>query len=526
MISSIDILNPSSSWSPARPKFLRVGRPYTEEYCRQKKNDWFFRCWQQFLATRKRGGSCWIPTFTYNNENLPYLFLSDYVDSLPIVSLTPNSSCINISNDDCVMCFRDDDVRLAMKELRIYLHRAGFNAKAMKYIVCSEFGEKRHRPHYHVFLAIEDDVPYSVMVSCLRRAWKFGFVGCSKRFGMKCNSVFGIRYATKYAIKDIGYSRCQKFKCGLTIDEVVYRQDGYEPKELKKLLRPYMPKIYTSKGLGIDYIQQLSKLDENELLALFLGDKKVVYPLGNGMEFTIPLYYQNKFNYIVDKDLTRYYGHVVMALTDFGVKCERARFARRIDRVSDKLHSLTYDVAKKYSVLDEYCNLPKGSISDIQIIWYMAFFRYWIPQDENGVYNRDMSVYDCMVNKEKIFDWSLNTRKANIYLCNFLDIHGLVDSDWYRENVPVPLKRPSYDNKIDVCSSWLTCATCSELPQFSALERLARAYDDIFDRIFQENEKSKYDKRMKEAAAKLKTFYPNNKLNVNLVTVYESEKDS
>lgn len=523
--SSIKILNNSNYYDITQPKYKRVQRPFTEESARQRKNDWFFRCVKDFEFVISKGGSVWIPTLTYNNENLPHLHLNDFVQTLPIESKEPNSDLyMNIPDSFYIPCFCQDHIQSFTKKLRIYLSRLGYNTIGMNWVICSEFGEKKKRPHYHAYISILDDIPYDVMIDTLRRAWIYGFVGCSKEFGMKCKSIYGVRYATKYVVKDLSYYNTLKFPNKMTINDIIIHQDSFESKDLRKLLRPYMPNMYSSKGVGRGFLSELVSMSENDLLEYCLGKKTFPFALGKNksMQFRLPQYYVSKFSYVVDKDLTNYYDKTIMRLTDFGRKLMYERNSKTIQKYVDILDKITLKDAQYVNCVTEFHQFK--SFSSVDLAVYMGLFRYMIPYDETFNYNPNINVSDVCYRSDWYFENLLGSNRANIYCADFLLRHGLVDKDWYAENCSFPLRaRVTSHDSLDLCmaSPLLGFKTCSELPQFKAYEACAKAFDAYMSALFNIKECKKYNKRMQLEEDKHKCFMSN----PDNFKVYESIKN-
>lgn len=524
--SSIKILNNSNYFDITQPKYKRVQRPFTEEYARKRQNEWFFRCVKEFDYTLAHGGSCWIPTLTYNNENLPHLHLSEFLSGLPIESTNPNSDLfIPIDDSWCIECFDQSHIQSFTKKLRVYLSRLGFETKGMKWIVCSEFGEKKHRPHYHMFLTLPCNPPYDVIIDCLRRSWIYGFVGCSREFGMKCISTYGVRYATKYVVKDLCYYNTKKFKNGMTIDQIIMHQDAYEAKELRKLLRPYMPNMYCSKGLGKCFLTDtLSKMNYDELLSFALGDKQFSLSLGRNasMDFDLPQYYINCLSYRVDKDLSSFYEKTVLRLTDFGRKLFFARSYRVCTKVLSRLQDMTLNQATYFDAVEEYKKVR--SVNEDDLAFYIGHLRYLIPYDHNFAYDPDLLPSHMFNDRDFYLRNLYASNRANMYVADFLYRHGLVDLDWYMENSPFPLRPRMVSHSFSdfsLPSSLLSCKTCSELPQWKKYEDVAKAFDLYMDKVFDVKECKKRNARLLKASDQAKCYASNPKL----ILVYESKKD-
>lgn len=160
--------------------FLRVPCGHCKECLKSMQDDWFVRALFEFKRVKALGGSCWFPTLSYNNANLPY-----YEDE------ENNFSCV---------CFNRKHLKNFRDKLRVYLRRKGYVPDGIRYIIVPEFGGKKGRPHYHALLFVPFYVDVKDMVSCLKRAWIHGFVMRSKK-GWMIESIQGVQYAMKYTSK-------------------------------------------------------------------------------------------------------------------------------------------------------------------------------------------------------------------------------------------------------------------------------------------------------------------------------------
>ena len=90
------------------------------------------------------------------------------------------------------------DVQLFMKRLRISLDRLGIDHD-IRYFICSEYGRKTHRPHYHaIFWNWPKDERFNCVTKVERfvsKCWQNGFT-----YVLPCNKG-GINYVMKYMRK-------------------------------------------------------------------------------------------------------------------------------------------------------------------------------------------------------------------------------------------------------------------------------------------------------------------------------------
>lgn len=98
-------------------------------------------------------------TLTYKPKHLP----KEGVDGREIIKKNEADAQGNLN---------PNDMTLFLKRLRKYIEKK-YNKK-IKYIYCGEYGEKRHRPHYHAL--IYNLEPYEIKKETLIKLWKKGNV--------------------------------------------------------------------------------------------------------------------------------------------------------------------------------------------------------------------------------------------------------------------------------------------------------------------------------------------------------------
>lgn len=512
--SSIKILNPSNSWDIYTPKFIRVARPNTEEYARKKRNDWFFRCYFEYLHIKDLGGISFWFTLTFNNENLPKLQINKFIDCVPFLTRTPHSSpYVDVPDSEILPCFNSELVSLFVKEMKIFLSRKGYDTKGLKFLICSEYGEKFHRPHLHgcgfspVAIKVDD------LVECLRRAWHYGFVGSGQK-GFVIDSVHALRYCTKYVCKDLSFYTCNKFPSGRTLLDYIVKQDAYDSSDLRKKLRTSMPQTISSKGIGACYMKYLLSLPDSELIRLCTGKKKINLPLGDGLDFQLPQYYVNKLSYYVHKDLTKEYGRTICLLTDLGRLCLRFKLQDRIQNVETRIREIDFNVCSGLCLLSDYYKVHRCDVGTLA--WYIGFLRYLVPSRSGRI---DTSVTPDYIfsNKEHLFT-EFMSEKMNVYVTDFLLASGQIEeSDLSELRCGGSLvSRPLYFDR-NVNPALRSC-TISDLKAFSQYEESARAFDSLMDKLFDVRECKKYNKRIQLESDKHKCI----KSNPQLIKSYES----
>ena len=288
--------------------------------CRtHKKNDWFLRCYGEFMKNQAQGGSTFFLTLTYADEFLPHFDLRyKSLENGQIVEKHLNSPC-----------FSYEDIHRFIKTLRqILKRRLGLGIK-LRYIIFSEYGEKTQRPHYHCLFYISKRIHSRTFFECVdgydndverrkfkhwninqpyfitpnhpdglkhRGAWRNGWVLVSKpsNGGMIVRSQKSIFYCAKYSTKDLAfYNKADVLDYQKSIfDSRLYNE--IDRRKLVSELRHYLPVHYNSPSLGFDWLKELFLSDYNkyirEGITIQTGQK-------SSMSFNLPDYYKRKLLY-------------------------------------------------------------------------------------------------------------------------------------------------------------------------------------------------------------------------------------
>lgn len=168
------IVNRSNHFNPScDPLFITVPCGKCEVCQSSQRNDWFVRCYFEYLNCKKQGFNTYFYTLTYSDEHLP------------------KYNSINV--------FRKRDIQLFLKRLRRNL---GF---PVKYMITCEYGELYGRSHYHALFFVYGLITPTRFNDLVFQSWHKGFVKPGKNRGI-VNGIPGIKYVTKYITKDITYN--------------------------------------------------------------------------------------------------------------------------------------------------------------------------------------------------------------------------------------------------------------------------------------------------------------------------------
>lgn len=311
----------------SRP-LLTVPCGHCAECAQRKQDDWFVRAVYETRRVERLGGAVWVPILTYRNEDLPTYHDDEYQADKGGYHI-PCFSPVHIKR------FRD---RLRMYFKRHYhINPSGINT--IRYISCSEYGDKKGRSHCHMLLFVPFEVPARFMRDAIDYAWTYGMVRYS-RLGMMATGMRAARYAMKYVAKDMCWAnkyRTDDYEHWLK--DQMKQSMTYELSEVYherlKEFRRVKPRHFQSMGFGIDGVGYFKSSDgswntdvcvEGKLDSSKLG----VPPLKSGEAFAynMPDYYVRKVFYSPD-DWQLY------RLTDFGKEIFTLRFDRMLQTKAD-----------------------------------------------------------------------------------------------------------------------------------------------------------------------------------------------
>lgn len=179
-------------------KFIKVPCGVCDECLRKRAKDLYIRARYEAERCIMNGGCGFMCCLTYDNSLLPFL---EYEGRK-------------------YMVFNKKDVILFIKRLRIHLDRFymksyGVLSPDFKYLVTSEFGTdptKTKRPHYHLIILFNRSVGYVTFRSAFCKSLINSKTG-KRYFGkiFQCDPLDikrgGIRYSSKYILKDQTYNR-------------------------------------------------------------------------------------------------------------------------------------------------------------------------------------------------------------------------------------------------------------------------------------------------------------------------------
>lgn len=203
-------------------------------------------------------------TFTYNNDNLPFVINPETYERVPV--------------------FNREHVKTFLNRLKVRHSR--FMNGFYKYFICFEYGKNTKRQHMHALFCLSSECDLKLFIDTCRELWTYGYMfpepyGNPYQKAQLRHAGKGASYAAKYVCKDLSYYELP----------VVQRYIEYIEKqsdEDKKILRIGLPRIYQSNGIGANLLDQLdSNFDE----VIKYG---ILNPLTN-KRAPIPYYVYNKY---------------------------------------------------------------------------------------------------------------------------------------------------------------------------------------------------------------------------------------
>lgn len=289
--SPLHILNPKKYKNAVCDRnILEVPCGHCKECFDSRRNGFFIRMYFEYLDCLFKGGFAYFLTLTYRESS---------INRLPTGE----------------RCYRHDDVKNYLKLIRVHLQRDyGIESKdAVRYFCCSEFGEDRHRPHYHIIFFVTPPVPIRTFIYVARHQWQHGFTMPGKYNNGIVQDVAAFSYVSKYCTK--GDKDCATYN---HLMAVINSYSGYDEKTIRLFRYNCRPVIRSSKNFGLYLISQ-SDYEELEKGIVKMPDKKSTVK-----DFPLPLYYDRKIFY----DVVMIDGTPCYRLNEAGLKMKLVRFQR------------------------------------------------------------------------------------------------------------------------------------------------------------------------------------------------------
>lgn len=353
----VHIINPTLNFTLRDKITLDVPCGKCSECRQQQQNSWFVRSFYQYLETEKNGGKSFYITLTYRTESLPHCEgvehpVHDKVDVQRYLKRVRKM----------LDCYRYYHTKQVWRKGKWVNKRVLIKTKclvpynSLKYMICSEYGDKRKRPHYHGVIHIMHPIcgqDINTIKHVLRLCWEkyCGYVS----FGRKndfvqipgvIQSSAALHYVVKYVSKDIDF-------------------DYEKNKDIPSRFKPFH---LQSKGYGSYMIEYLGLNKTYTEVIQKLIDGKVFF----GSEiygYAIPQYITRKvlYNYNYDRENKK----VTYTLNDIGLAVKRGREQRMIEEeeknIYDVLHSYASYITsdERLYLLNSRCGTTFQSVDDI-----------------------------------------------------------------------------------------------------------------------------------------------------------------
>lgn len=299
-IKNKSILNASNHYDVENDKLnMSVPCGHCVECLDALRKDWFVRCFYEYKNTRL--GATFFYTLTFDDEHLPR-FSSD------------------------IPCFSRPMVQNFLKRLRKELSK--FDLK-LRYMIVSEFGEERGRPHHHPLFFLSKPVNPHWFYKVVSKAWSYGFVMPGRKNNGVVTDSSAITYVTKYVTKDFVYT--DKFFAKIASRviarynnvirqfsrlhgsiSIVYDEYGsihykksklvelsgyakelalYIVNRIKREIRKYLPFHLQSSKLGLSMLNEREQIDFDKEMITYLDSN------GSPVELPLPRYIKRKLWY-------------------------------------------------------------------------------------------------------------------------------------------------------------------------------------------------------------------------------------
>lgn len=261
----------------------------------QKRLSYNIRAYYEYQECKAHGGFTLYVTFTYNENNVPTFEV----------------------NGETIRCFSKQHVQTFLESLRKRLQRK--YEVDLRYLWCSEYGGKTHRPHYHALLFISGKASQPKVRKWINELWKYGYIKFGDNYGV-VNRPEGIQYCCKYVTKDSDF-----FEEHDTILKELMQFDDFA-----EYRRQFFPFHLQSIGLGISLLRQLTPEQ--------IMEGRIPFPTKDGVKmFSLPLYYSRKLFYTFDK-------HGSYTLTAFGAQVMHYRLNKTNKAYIDNLNKVVASI--------------------------------------------------------------------------------------------------------------------------------------------------------------------------------------
>lgn len=338
-----------------------------DECIKAKQTEWNLRTYYQCKECLEKGGFLYFDTLTYRNEDLPRI--TNYIEA-----------------NQNFACFDYRHIREFYENLRQLLKLK--KDDKVKYFITSEYGDIRHRPHYHIILYVYDNTIDGLTLSKkVSKAWKHGRTDGapwkSRQYVQQHNIIKEInldciRYVAKYVNKSQSFMKIINERWKKL--ETYYEKTKFDKLQIKRIRKQYYrlttPFHRQSRGFGITAINNRTIEDITENPILWYNDDTLAIT----RKTQLPMYYYRK---IFARQI-KYNGKRIWINNEEGIKYKEAQEKRLIERTTDKVKDQAINAGKRIdektaTELSMYILFERGRLQGKQ--------DYKPHQEEATIYN-------------------------------------------------------------------------------------------------------------------------------------------
>lgn len=358
-----------------------------------------------------------------------------------------------------IKVFNHRHIQLFLKRLRKNLSSAGYDVNdSLRYFICSEYGDKTQRPHYHVLFFLRFFIDVEDFWRFVRKSWIYGFNDRLKQKiingkvckGAKERVVDGngaLRYVSGYTVKDKSYMKIFNDK----VAELV--ASGYDIDD--SVLRSLQPRFFLSRGFGLSFIEdQSAKYHFNKEYYEKTGKITISDFKYLKQDFALPEYFRRKVYFVLEK-----------------TRLEGQGFDPKTGKLVD-LYKYTWKPNQLY--IDYLINNCNQIIENATSTLYNSFIS--LPDDYDGLLGKSVRQYVTeRLGSRSFRDLAIYQQfycnrigcSSLLYLCPYNRVHSLFNGSFVR---------------IDHSSKYSENTSIDELAPYIISDRSSR-YFEHFDEI-------------------------------------------
>lgn len=272
--------------------------------CRMhKQDDWYVRSYFEYRRCLENKGYVQAITLTYRESDLPH--------------------CTSLN----IPCFSRRHIQTFLKLVR---DKVGND---LRFFMSCEYGDEKHRPHYHFLFFAPPTILREDLVSAIARSWHYGIIYTSNINDGLITDVRGIRYVSKYCVKDLCQNEWflknrERLKHRFKISDATKWNSPECKRYLEELteFEKNRPFIQSSMHYGY-YAIETHAFSREEIISGYIRLQSYSKPEGD--KFKLPMYYERHLLYEMYKKGEK--KSPAYRLNDFGKEIMKLRFKVRVD---------------------------------------------------------------------------------------------------------------------------------------------------------------------------------------------------